>query len=368
MEFPISSTVAAFLAPVVAVAVAIAIHEVVWRLLQRLFRPTNAPVLSRVVTAGRTATRFAVIFAALLASVPALPLPPAAMEMLARAVGICFIGALGWAIAGKVGAVFDAYLGRSGPNERGFEWRRRRTKLTVFRRLALLTVMALTVGFMLMTVPLVRTIGISLFASAGVAGIVLGIAARPTIANLIAGIQIALTQPIRIGDSVVVEGEWGNVDEITSTYVVVRIWDDRRLIVPLGYFLEKPFQNWTRDAPNILGSVMLYVDYSVPIPALRDHLRKVLDSTSLWDKRVWNLQVTDLKEHTMELRALVSAPDAGTAWDLRCLVREEMIRFLTEQYPGSLPRERLDLARPASGAAGERLAPMEARVGANGQA
>ncbi|KAA0581937.1 mechanosensitive ion channel [Azospirillum sp. B21] len=368
MEFPISSTVAAFLAPVVAVAIAIAVHEVVWRVLQRLFRPTNAPVLSRVVMAGRTATRFAMVFAALLASVPALPLPPTAMEMLARAVGIGFIGALGWAIAAKVGAVFDAYLDRSGPNERGFEWRRRRTKLTVFRRLALLTVLGITAGFMLMTVPLVRTIGISLFASAGVAGIVLGIAARPTIANLIAGIQIALTQPIRIGDSVVVEGEWGNVDEITSTYVVVRIWDDRRLIVPLGYFLEKPFQNWTRDAPNILGSVMLYVDYSVPIPALRDHLRKVLDSTSLWDKRVWNLQVTDLKEHTMELRALVSAPDAGTAWDLRCLVREEMIGFLTERYPGSLPRERLDLARSASSAAGERRAPMEVRVGTDGRA
>ncbi|PWC36118.1 mechanosensitive ion channel domain-containing protein [Azospirillum sp. TSO35-2] len=366
MDFLTSSTVIAFAAPLFAMAVALAAHQILLRILQRLFRPDNAPVLSRVVRCGSHATRFAVAFAVLLAAVPALPLPATAMEMVARAVGMCFIGALGWTIAAKVGAVFDAYLHRSGPNESGSEWRRRRTKLTVFRRLALLTIMALTVGFMLMTVPLVRTIGISLFASAGVAGIVLGIAARPTIANLIAGIQIALTQPIRIGDSVVVEGEWGNVDEITSTYVVVRIWDDRRLIVPLGYFLEKPFQNWTRDAPNILGSVMLYVDYSVPIPALRDHLRAVLDSTSLWDKRVWNLQVTDLKERTMELRALVSAPDAGTAWDLRCLVREEMIRFLTERYPGSLPRERLDVARSTVERAAERSFPEPERI--NGQA
>lgn len=343
MDFAIPAWLVTAGTPVLAITVALLIEEIVSRVLRRLFRESNAPVLSRVVRSGRNPVRLALAAAVALASMAALPLRPEVAEPLARAVGILFICALGWAIAAKVGAIFDSYLNQSGRNESSLDWRRRRTKLTVFRRLTLLAILCLTVGFALMALPVVRSIGVSLFASAGVAGIVMGIAARPTIANLIAGIQIALTQPIRIGDAVIVENEWGNIEEITSTYVVVRLWDERRLVVPLGYFLEKPFQNWTRETPNIMGSVMLYVDYSVPVADLRARLSEILRNTQLWDGRVWSLQVTDLKERTMELRAVISARDAGTAWDLRCHVREEMVKYLTERYPGSLPRERLDL-------------------------
>jgi small-conductance mechanosensitive channel len=155
-------------------------------------------------------------------------------------------------------------------------------------------------------------------------------------------VQIALTQPIRIGDSVVVEGEWGRVEEISSTYVVVAIWDERRLILPLSYFLQRPFQNWTRQSSQLLGPVILFVDYSLPVAALREQLGKIVEKSPLWDKRVVNLQVSDLSEQTMQLRALVSAADASKAWDLRCYVREELVTWIREHYPHALPRARME--------------------------
>jgi small-conductance mechanosensitive channel len=201
---------------------------------------------------------------------------------------------------------------------------------------------AVTIALCLTSIPAVRAMGLSLFASAGVAGIVIGLAAQPTISNLIAGVQIALTQPIRIGDVVVVENEWGRIEEISSTYVVVAVWDERRLILPLSYFLQKPFQNWTRQSSQLLQAVILYVDYSLPVPALRDQLTRVVEGTPLWDRRVSNLQVTDLGEQTMQIRALVSAANAGNGWDLRCLVREALVTWIRENHPKALPRARME--------------------------
>jgi small-conductance mechanosensitive channel len=201
-----------------------------------------------------------------------------------------------------------------------------------------------TFGAALMTFEPVRQYGVSLFASAGVAGIVAGLAARPVLSNLFAGVQLAMTQPIRIDDAVIVEKEWGTIEEITSTYVVVRLWDWRRMIVPLSYFIEKPFQNWTREGSALIGSAMIYVDYRAPVGVIRDKLAEIVKSSKHWDGNVVNLQVTDAKENTIELRCLMSARSAGQAFDLRCEVREKLIDFLQRQHPEALPRQRAELA------------------------
>jgi hypothetical protein len=187
---------------------------------------------------------------------------------------------------------------------------------------------------------------VSLLASAGLAGLIVGMAARSTLSNLIAGIQVALTQPIRIEDSIVLEGEWGWIEEINTTYIVVRLWDLRRLIVPLSYFIEKPFQNWTRTRADILGSVMIYADYTVPVAELREELHRILETTDLWDKKTWALQVTDATERTIQIRALMSARSGPVAFDLRCLVRERLVQFLRDKYPLSLPRQREEQIGP----------------------
>jgi small-conductance mechanosensitive channel len=165
------------------------------------------------------------------------------------------------------------------------------------------------------------------------------------LSNLIAGIQLAITEPIRIGDAVVVEGESGNIEEITSTYVVVRIWDQRRMVLPLTYFIEHPFQNWTLSSTDLLGTVLLHVDYSVPVEELRQELQRLLEAAPLWDRRVWNLQVTDTGDRSVELRAMMSASSAGRLWDLRVQVREALLVFLRERYPQSLPKARAELSR-----------------------
>ena len=183
----------------------------------------------------------------------------------------------------------------------------------------------------------------SLLASAGVVGVILGIAAQKTLANVIAGIQLAITQPIRIDDVVIVEGEWGRIEEITLTYVVVRVWDKRRLIVPVNYFLERPFQNWTRVSADLLATVYIYADYHLPVDPVRKALYEILKESNNWDGKVWGLQVTDLTDKTMELRALMSASDSSKAWDLRCEVREKLINFIQKQFPHCLPEIRAEL-------------------------
>ena len=189
----------------------------------------------------------------------------------------------------------------------------------------------------------IRQIGIGLFASAGVAGIIIGLSAQKVVGALLAGVQIAITQPFRIDDAVLVENEWGWIEEINLTYVVIRIWDKRRLILPSTYFLEKPFQNWTRNSADIVGSVFIYTDYTVPFDELRKELDRLLEETELWDKKAKVLQVTDAKESSVEIRILVSAKNSPTTWDLRVFIREKMIAFLQENYPESLPKTRIKI-------------------------
>jgi small-conductance mechanosensitive channel len=217
------------------------------------------------------------------------------------------------------------------------------TQIRVLRKVVIVVVAVLALGILLMTFSKVRQLGTSILASAGIVGIIVGIAAQRSIATLLAGLQIAITQPIRLDDVVIVENEWGRIEEITLTYVVVRIWDLRRLVVPITYFLERPFQNWTRVSADLLGTVFLYVDYTVPVQAVREELRHILEDSPQWDGQVCVLQVTNTTEHTMELRALMSAPNSSAAWELRCHVREKLIEFVRKNYPESLPRVRADL-------------------------
>jgi small-conductance mechanosensitive channel len=214
------------------------------------------------------------------------------------------------------------------------------TQLQFVKKLAVSLIIFIAVALVLMSFATVRKIGTGLLTSAGIASVIVGFAAQRSISNLLAGFQIAFTQPLRLDDVLVVEGEWGRVEEITFTYVVLRIWDERRLVLPLNYFIEKPFQNWTRSSAQLLGTVFLYTDYTIPVEAVRRELQRVVAAHPLWDRRVCVLQVTDSKERTLELRCLVSAANSSQAFDLRCDVREQMVRFIQEHYPESLPKTR----------------------------
>jgi small-conductance mechanosensitive channel len=222
------------------------------------------------------------------------------------------------------------------------------TQLAFVKRLATVIIFILAISLILYQFENVRKLGMGLLTSAGVAGIIIGLAAQKSIANLLAGFQIAFTQPIRLDDVVIVEGEWGRIEEITLTYVVVRIWDQRRLVVPLQYFNEKSFQNWTRTTSELLGTVFIYTDYTMPVEALREELNRLLGTNPKWDKRVGIIQVTDTTEKTMQIRALMSARNAGDTFDLRCDVREGLITFIQEKYPEALPRTRVEMQAESS--------------------
>lgn len=223
--------------------------------------------------------------------------------------------------------------------------RKLHTQINIIEKVVRFIIILSAIGLILLSFENIREIGIGIFASAGLAGIIIGLSAQKVVGALLAGIQIAITQPFRIDDAVLVENEWGWIEEINLTYVVVRLWDKRRLVLPSTYFLEKPFQNWTRNSADIIGSVFLYTDYTISFEALRIELTRLLNSTDLWDKNVNVLQVTDSKESTLELRILVSAKNSPTAWDLRVFIREKMIEFIQKNYPQSLPKTRVVLNR-----------------------
>ncbi len=221
--------------------------------------------------------------------------------------------------------------------------RKIRTQIKFVRKVLVSLIIFITVSIILLSFDNVRKIGAGLLTGVGIGGIIIGFAAQKSLGNFLAGFQIAFTQPIRLDDVLVVEGEWGRVEDITLTYVVLNIWDQRRLILPINYFIEKPFQNWTRTTAELLGTVFLYLDYNTPIDSLREELDILLEKTALWDKRVKVVQVTDAKEHTIEIRILVSARNSSQAFDLRCYVREGLIRYIRDNHPESLPLNRVSI-------------------------
>jgi len=232
--------------------------------------------------------------------------------------------------------------------ENNLRSRKLHTQINIIEKVLVFIIILTAISLILLSFEGIRKIGIGIFASAGLAGIIIGLSAQKVVGALLAGIQIAITQPFRIDDAVLVENEWGWIEEITLTYVVVRLWDKRRLVLPSTYFLEKPFQNWTRTSADIIGSVFLYTDYTISFDALRTELTRLLNTTELWDKEVNVLQVTDTKQTTVEIRILVSAKNSPTAWDLRVYIREKMIEYIQNNYPESLPKTRITFDREAN--------------------
>ncbi|MEO8307838.1 MAG: mechanosensitive ion channel domain-containing protein [Pseudomonadota bacterium] len=289
-----------------------------------------------------TAIRLLLPLLALILGTPMLAVPDRIQAMFRNGVSMVLIGVFAYILYRLIDAACQLVLSRHRIDVAdNREARGVYTQVTVLRKVALSVIGTFALASMLMVFDSVRQLGTTILASAGVAGIVVGFAAQRSLGALLGGFQIAMTQPIRIDDVVVVENEWGKIEEITLTYVVINLWDQRRLVVPTTYFLEKTFQNWTRTSADLLASVFLYVDYQAPIERVRQQLTRILEASELWDRKVNALQVTDTTEHAVQIRALASAADASRAWDLRCEMREKLIRFLQQEQPDSLPRLRL---------------------------
>lgn len=323
--------------------IAYSLHKSVRKLLRHLLS-ARYPYLLSVITQMRGVTRLGLLILAMVIAVPVAPFDPDTAEWLSRLLLMAVIGLIGWTAIAALNIVADLYLRRFRlDTDDNLLARKHFTQVRVLLRTADVLVVLVTFGAALMTFEPVRQYGVSLFASAGVAGIVAGLAARPVLSNLFAGVQLAMTQPIRIDDAVLIENEFGTIEEITSTYVVVRLWDLRRMIVPLTYFIEKPFQNWTRETSKLIGSAFLYVDYRAPVEIIRAKHAEIVKQSAHWDGGMMALQVTDTKENTIELRCLMSARSAPQAFDLRCEVREKLIDFLQKEHPEALPTQRADV-------------------------
>ena len=318
-------------------------------------RPDNwHPFLKHSWHRVRRLLRFMLLLLAAGVALQLVPMPPATADMVRRIFTALVVIQLGWIVMVAANLAVDRYVqGLALGSADNLLARKAATQMRILRQALNVLLVVLTIAFALMSFETVRQVGVSLFASAGVAGIVAGLAARPMLENLIAGVQLAITQPLRLEDAVVINNEWGWVEEINSTYIVVRLWDWRRQVVPLSYLFANPFTNWTRSSASLIGTVMLYADYTLPVDAVRAEAERIAKASPLWDGNVINVQVSDAREHVMEVRVLASARDSPTAWDLRCEIREKLIGFIRDQYPQSLPRlrrEEFHMAEQAPGA------------------
>ena len=328
-------------AALIAVPLALVVHRLGSMVLRRIAR--RSPIAHGTLVQISAPARLVLPLVALQAIWQAAPEDLHFISNVQHLNGLLLIGALTWLAVRAVNGFADGVLAQNPyDGVDNLNARRILTQTRVLARTASSMLLVAGAALMLMTFPGAKQVGASLLASAGVIGIVAGLAAKPVFSNLIAGLQIALAQPIRIDDVLVVEGEWGRVEEITGTFVVLRIWDDRRLILPLSYFIEKPFQNWTRSSSELLGSVFIYADYSMPLAPLREEVERLVKAAPQWDGRFFNLQVTDASERTMQLRVLCTAASSSLAFDLRCAVREGVIAFMQREYPQGLPRMRIE--------------------------
>jgi small-conductance mechanosensitive channel len=319
--------------------------EVIHRAARRLGR-RSALVGELAAKAHRPFQVFLTLFGMQLAIRTFVRSFPARDEVL-HGVVLALIAAAAWLLGALLLVFEDVALSRYRTDVRdNLRQRRLHTQVVMLRRVTVAVVVLLAVGVALMTFPAVRTVGASLLASAGVIGVIAGLAAQSMLSNVFAGLQLTFSDAIRLDDVVVVEGEWGKIEEITLSHVVVRIWDDRRLIMPTSYFTTTPFEHWTRTSAELLGTVELDVDWALPVPAMRDELTSLLAGTELWDGRVGVLQVTDAVGGQVRVRALVSAAYAPTLWDLRCLVREHLVAWVRDRRPVGLPRLRAEIAEP----------------------
>lgn len=333
---------------VIILASAVFLSLVVYAILKFIFKRWNKFAEGKNIKIDFSQLKSALLFLLpaifVLFVLPFLKFDKDFMDIFAHGVFLWLIASIGFLLIKIVYLARDLIFSHYDISARdNLRARKVYTQLGVISNIITIGIIVITVSVMLMTFGKIRQIGVSLLASAGVMGIVLGFAAQKTLGNLIAGIQIAIAQPMRIDDAVVVENEWGWIEDITLTYVVVRIWDLRRLVLPISYFLDKPFQNWTRTSADIIGSVYIYADYTLPVDAVRKELDNILQNSKFWDKKTKVLQVTNTTDRSIELRALMSAADSPTAWNLRCEVREKLLKFLQEKYPQCLPRTRVEL-------------------------
>lgn len=313
-------------------------------ILYKVEQKSQSVILKKLRKRLKLPTFILVIFLSIVAGFSIIGFETLGLQSLRHFLSIIIIICIAWFSINAVTALKLIILSKYDIEQKdNLKARRVYTQFRIFERIIIFIIILITLSIILMTFDRIRNIGISLFASAGVAGIIIGLAAQRIIASVLAGFQIAITQPIRIDDVVIVENEWGWIEEITLTYVVVRIWDKRRLIVPTTYFIEKPFQNWTRVSADILGTVYIYTDYQAPVNELRKELKRILEKCDYWDGNVNVLQVTNSTEKTIEIRALMSAVDSPTAWNLRVHVREKLIEFLQKNYPDCLPKTRVQL-------------------------
>jgi small-conductance mechanosensitive channel len=329
---------------VVAIVAAIVSHRLLMQVVRRAVSTRNMFWRS-LVSRLQTPLQWAMILGFVALASLGMRLSPVQSEILGHTL---LLGLIGLAVVAARTALhiwMTLYLRRFKLDaEDNLLARKHATQTRIFERVAVTLLILIGVASALMTFEGAAQYGASLLASAGAAGLIVGLALQPLFKNLFAGVQLAVTQPIRIDDAVLIEGEWGKIEEITATYVVVKIWDLRRLVVPLSYFLEKPVQNWTREGATLIGSVLLYLDHSAPVEPLRRKAEEIVRGSPLWDGNVFALQVTDFKELTMEVRVLMSARNSGDAFDLRCYVREQLVAFIQDNYPTALPQLRTVLA------------------------
>ncbi|OWY26690.1 mechanosensitive ion channel family protein [Herbaspirillum robiniae] len=341
-EGPLRSGLIVLGVALLSVVLAIVIHRAGTALIRRLARghPFTITATEVAYNSGRTCL---ILFLLRLVLTGAPDNTPG-LTSISYLTSVALILALTWFLMRCVKSVSVAVV-KLNPYDVADNLRARRilTQTRVLSRSAYFIIALLGLSFVLLTLPGARQFGASLLASAGVAGIVAGIAAKPVLGNFFAGLQIAFSQPIRIDDVLIVKGEWGRVEEITGTFVVVKIWDERRMIVPLQWFIENPFENWTHTSATILGTVFLWLDYAVPAREVRAEFERVCKTLPLWDKRVCVMHVTDADQRCMQVRLLVSAVDSGSAFDLRCQIREHMISFIATNYPQALPRLRAEV-------------------------
>ena len=330
-----------------AIIAGLLIHFIFFLVFERVIKHTPTPIDDYIIRHTKRPSRYILPLVIIYFLVPFIGLSPAALETTRHVLSLFLIASFAWLVVQVIFILEDVVMSRYDLSDKdNLKARKVLTQIQVFKRVVTMVISILALAAMLMTFEQVRQLGASILASAGVVGLVIGFAAQRTIATVFAGFQIAITQPIRIDDVVIVEGEWGRIEEITLTYVIVRIWANRRLIVPITNFIDKPFQNWTRSTADLLGTVSIYTDYTVPVDEVRNELQKIVEGADQWDGKVANIQITDSGEKTMKVRALVSAEDSGKLWGLRCLVREKLIEFIQKNYPDSLPKVRAEMYEP----------------------
>ncbi|HEY1982196.1 MAG TPA: mechanosensitive ion channel family protein [Xanthobacteraceae bacterium] len=345
---------------VVAFIAALILHVAIMTVLRRLTQGKR-PYLQKIIEATKNPTRLALLVVAFAIALPAAPFGPETNHLLIRSLALATICLFGWAALTITDMAANLYLRNFRIDvEDNLLARKHVTQVRVLVRVLDTVIILVTVGFALMTFQAVRQYGVSLFASAGVAGVVFGIAAQPVLSNLIAGVQIAITQPIRLEDAVTVQNEYGWIEEISPTYVVIRLWDLRRLIVPLNFFIQQPFYNWTRQAAANVGAVLLYLDYTAPIDRIREKSVEIVARSQQRSGKIINVQVTNTTAQAIEVRVLLSAANPGSTSDLCAEVREKLIGFLQREHPEALPRRRNEVVEiPARKAVEQPVPPQQ---------